>query len=149
MDQEDGLEQDLKNIGSQLSEEEKEGSYGRMLSHAMDIAQGGWSFRLAQNNLGELQKLNKHLEKVEEMLKENVEKLAASGKKAILETLQYQKRNCTDEMVKHYRDNLDFSLEEYFQDTANDKITEHDNTKKLSCLKTWRSHLPLWQWFNF
>ncbi|XP_074614243.1 uncharacterized protein LOC141874005 [Acropora palmata] len=131
MDQEDGLEQDLKNIGSQLSEEEKEGSYGRMLSHAMDIAQGGWSFRLAQNNLGELQKLNKHLEKVEEMLKENVEKLAASGKKAILETLQYQKRNCTDEMVKHYRDNLDFSLEEYFQDTANDKITEHDNTKKL------------------
>ena len=112
MDQEEGLKQDLQNIGNQLSEEEKEGSYGRMLSHVMDIAQGGWSFRLAQKNLGVLQALNQHLEKVEEMLEENVEKLAASGKEAILETLEYQKRNCTDEMVKHYRDKFDFSLEE-------------------------------------
>ncbi|XP_029192075.2 uncharacterized protein LOC114958463 [Acropora millepora] len=131
MDQEEGLKQDLQNIGSQLSEEEKEGSYGRMLSHVKDIAEGGWSFRLAQKNLGELQALNQHLEKVEIMLAENVEKLADSGKKAILQTLEYQKRNCTDEMVKHYRDKLDFSLEEYYEDIANDKIIEHEKTKKL------------------
>ena len=131
MDQEGGLEQDLKNIGSQLSEDEKEGSYGRMLSHAIDIAQGGWSFRQAQKNLGKLQALNQHLGKVEDMLEENVEKLAASGKEAILKTLEYQKRNCTAEMVQHYRDELDFSLEEFYEDIANDKITEHEKTKKL------------------
>ena len=131
MDQKEELEQELKNIGSQLTEEEKKGKLGRMLSYAMDIAQAGWSFRLAQKNLGELQSITSHLEKVEDMLEENVEKLSASGKEAILDTLKYQKRNCTDEMVKHYRDKLDFSLEEYYEDTANDKITEHDNTKKL------------------
>ena len=74
---------------------------------------------------------NQHLEKVENMLEENVEKLAAGGKEAILEVLEYQKRNCTDDMVSHYRDQLGFSLEEYYEDTANDKITEHEKTKKL------------------
>ena len=64
MDQKEELEQELKNIGSQLTEEEKKGKLGRMLSYAMDIAQAGWSFRLAQKNLGELQSITSHLEKV-------------------------------------------------------------------------------------
>ena len=131
MDQKEGVEQVLQSLGSQLSEEEREGNYGRMLSYVIDITQGGWSFRQAQKNLGELQSLNQHLEKVENMLEENVEKLAAGGKEAILEALEYQKRNCTDDMRSHYRDKLDFSLEEYYEDTANDKITEHEKTKNL------------------
>lgn len=131
MHQTEGLEQDLQSIRSQLSEEEKKGKLGRMLSYAFDIIQGGWSFRQAMLNLAQLQSVNQHLEKVENMLAENVEKLAADGKKAILEVLKYQKRNCTEEMVSHYLDQYDFSLEEYYENTAMDKITEHEKTKKL------------------
>ena len=130
MDQNEGIEQELKSIRSQLSEEERKGKYGRMLSYVDDIIQGGWSFRQAEKNLGELQSVNQIREKVENMLAKNVDKLATGGKEAILEVLEYQRRNCSDDMVSYYHNKFDFSLEEYYEDTANDRITEHENTKK-------------------
>ena len=90
----------------------------------------GWSFRQAHKNLDEFQSVNQHLEKVENMLAENVEKLAAGGKEAILEVLEYQRRNCTDAMFSHYREQFNFSLEKDYENIANDRITEHEKTKK-------------------
>ena len=131
MDQNEGIERDLQSIKSQLSEEERKGKFGRMLSYVSDIIQGGWSFRQAQKKLGELQSVNHHLEKVENMLAKNVEKLASGGKEAILEVLKYQRRNCTDDMISYAYDKYNFSVEEYYENTANDRITEHENTEKL------------------
>lgn len=133
MDQNEGVgPQDLQYIESQLSEEERKGSLGQMLKkYAFEFTQGGWSFRLAQKHLGELQSMNQHLERVEIMLAENVEKLADGGKKAILQTLQYQKRNCTEEMLSYYYDRMNLSIEEYYENIANDDIMEHQKTKEL------------------
>ena len=132
MDQNEGVgQQDLQYIKSQLSEEERNGSLGRMLQYAFEFNKGIWSLRLAQKHLGELQSVNQHLENVEIMLAENVEKLAESRKKAILQTLEYQKRNCTREMLSYYYDRMNLTLEEYYEDIANDKIIEHEETKKL------------------
>ena len=130
------VEEDLQSMWSELSWDEKKGDYGRKLSYAIDIFQAGWSIYQAKKNLGELQSLNKHLEKLENMSEE----LAAGGKEAILEALEYQKRNCTEDMARHYRNQHGFSLEEYYEDTANDKITEHEKTKKqiIDGMKSYR-----------
>lgn len=120
----------VRQLQDQLPEEEEKGNLGKMLRYVADLVQGGWTFRQALANLGELNKMGQHLDKLERIM-EKVEELADNGKKAILKGLEYQKRNCTEAMKAHYYDQLGCSLEELYEGVAQDKLTEHENTKKM------------------
>lgn len=43
-------------------------------------------------------------------------------------------------MVSHYHDQFDFSSEEYYENTINDRITKHEQIKKLiiDCMRRYR-----------
>lgn len=117
----------LRATRDNLPEEEKNGNVGKIITYILDLFQGGWTFRRAQQNLGELSTLDRHLVTIERKLEE----LANGGKKAILDALEYQKKNITKPMKDYYCDNLNLSVHELFENVAQDKITEHEKTKKL------------------
>lgn len=110
----------------EVPEGERNGNVKNMTAYIVDIAQGGWSFRQAQKNLGELSTFSKHLGKVESMLAD----ISKDSKEAILQVLDYQKKNCTQGMIEYCFDNQGFSLIELYEDVAQDKITKLEDTKK-------------------
>ncbi|XP_078380237.1 uncharacterized protein LOC144663188 [Oculina patagonica] len=117
----------IQRLKDDLPEEEKKGNVGKIITYILNLVQGGWSFRQAQQNVGELQKLGQHMTTIESKLEE----LAEGGKEAILQALDYQKRNSTQSMKDYYCDNLSVSLHELYDHVAGDKITEHEKTKQL------------------
>ena len=120
----------LRQLQDQLPEEEQNGNLGKMLRYVTDLIQGGWTFREALKNLGELNKVGRHMAKLERMLKK-VDELAENGKEAMLEVLEYQKKNCTEPIKAHYYDRFDISLEEWYEHVAQDKLTKHEETKTM------------------
>lgn len=118
---------EMQRMRDELSEEEKKGNVGKMVNYIFDLCQSGWSFRKAHQNVGELCTLDQHLKTIESKLEE----LAEGGKEAILEALDYQKKNSTQAMKDYYYDKLSLSLHELYDHVAGDKITKHEKTKKL------------------
>lgn len=73
------------------------------------------------------QALGRHLEKVGRML----DNMTRDSKETILQVLDYQKKNCTEDMIKYCYDEQGFSLMELYKDIAQDKITKHEKTKEM------------------
>ena len=55
-------------LKDELSDDEKNGNIGKIITYIPDLCQTGWSFREAYQNLGKLSTLDRHLEKVGRML---------------------------------------------------------------------------------
>ena len=117
----------LERMRDGLPEEEKDGNVKKIITYILDLFQSGWTFRQAQQNVGELHTLGQQMRTIERKLEE----LAEGGKEAILQALDFQKRNSTETMRSYYSDKLSFSLDELYDHVAEDKITKHDETKKL------------------
>ena len=117
----------FQRLQDDLPEEEKNGNMSKIITYIADLIQGGWTVRLAQQNIGELSAVSQHMETIERKLQQ----LTDCGKEAILEVLEYQKQNTTQAMADYYCDNLNLSLEDLYESVAQDKITEHENTKQL------------------
>ena len=114
-------------LKDELSDDEKNGNIGKIITYIADLCQTGWSFREAYQNLGKLSTLGRHLEKVGRML----DNMTRDSKETILQVLDYQKKNCTEAMIKHCYDKQGFSLMELYEDIAQDKITKHEQTKDM------------------
>ena len=114
-------------LKDELSDDEKNGNIGKIITYIADLCQTGWSFREAYQNLGKLSTLGRHLEKVGRML----DNMTRDSKETILQVLDYQKKNCTEDMIKYCYDEQGFSLMELYKDIAQDKITKHEQTKEM------------------
>ena len=117
----------MQQLKDELSDDEKNGNIGKIITYIADLCQTGWSFRQAYQNLGKLSTLGRHLEKVGRML----DNMTRDSKETILQVLDYQKKNCTEAMIKHCYDKQGFSLMELYEDIAQDKITKHEQTKDM------------------
>ena len=117
----------MQRLKDELSDDEKNGNIGKIITYIADLCQTGWSFREAYQNLGKLSTLGRHLEKVGRML----DNMTRDSKETILQVLDYQKKNCTEAMIKHCYDKQGFSLMELYEDIAQDKITKHEQTKEM------------------
>ena len=117
----------MQRLKDELSDDEKNGNIGKIITYIADLCQTGWSFRQAYQNLGKLSTLGRHLEKVGRML----DNMTRDSKETILQVLDYQKKNCTEDMIKHCYDKQGFSLMELYEDIAQDKITKHEQTKEM------------------
>lgn len=111
-----------------LPEGERTGNKGRIFVYVLELFQSGWSLRQAARNIGELSTLGQHLERIEGILN----KLADDGKEAILEALDYQKRNCTDALNNEYYNQYGCTLDEIYDSisVAEDRCNRHDETKQ-------------------
>ena len=58
----------MQRLKDELSDDEKNGNIGKIITYIPDLCQTGWSFREANQNLGKLSTLGWHLEKVGRML---------------------------------------------------------------------------------
>ena len=87
-------------LKDELSDDEKNGNIGKIITYIADLCQTGWSFREAYRNLGKLSTLGRHLEKVGRML----DNMTRDSKETILQVLDYQKKNCTEATIKHCYD---------------------------------------------
>ena len=87
-------------LKDELSDDEKNGNIGKIITYIADLCQTGWSFREAYQNLGKLSTLGRHLEKVGRML----DNMTLHSKETILQVLDYQKKNCTEAMIKYCYD---------------------------------------------
>ena len=110
-----------------LPEGEKTGNMSKIISYIVELGQSGWAFRQAYKNVGELSTLGQHMERIESIL----ERLTDDGKEAILEALDFQKKNCTEAMKDCYYDTCNISLEELYESVARDKCSKHDKTKQM------------------
>ncbi|CAH3038245.1 unnamed protein product [Porites lobata] len=117
----------MQRLKDELSDDEKNGNIGKIITYIADLCQTGWSFRQAYQNLGKLSTLGRHLEKVGRML----DNMTRDSKETILQVLDYQKKNCTEDMIKYCYDEQGFSLMELYKDIAQDKITKHEQTKEM------------------
>ena len=117
----------MQRLKDELSDDEKNGNIGKIITYIADLCQTGWSFREAYRNLGKLSTLGRHLEKVGRML----DNMTRDSKETILQVLDYQKKNCTEDMIKYCYDEQGFSLMELYKDIAQDKITKHEKTKEM------------------
>ena len=117
----------MQQLKDELSDDEKNGNIGKIITYIADLCQTGWSFRQAYQNLGKLSTLGRHLEKVGRML----DNMTRDSKETILQVLDYQKKNCTEDMIKYCYDEQGFSLMELYKDIAQDKITKHEQTKEM------------------
>ena len=54
----------MQRLKDELSDDEKNGNIGKIITYIPDLCQTGWSFREACQNLGKLSTLGRHLEKV-------------------------------------------------------------------------------------
>ena len=117
----------FRQLKDELPDDEKNGNIGKIIMYIADLCQTGWSFRQAYQNLGKLSTLGRHLEKVGRML----DNMTRDSKETILQVLDYQKKNCTEDMIKYCYDEQGFSLMELYKDIAQDKITKHEQTKEM------------------
>lgn len=115
----------VQKMRDELTEEERKGNMGKILGYVLDLCRSGWSFRQALTNVGEICTLGEHIDTIEAMLG----KITEDGKEAVLRTVDYQKKNATEAMLEHYWDKLGCSLPELYERIAEDKITDHQNTK--------------------
>lgn len=95
---------ELLQLKDELQTEEKKGNVLKgIITDNTENTQGGWSFRQAQNNLGEaeLSVVSQRMKQVERKLGETMETLALNGKQAILNVFEFQKRN-RSEATKAY-----------------------------------------------
>lgn len=114
----------IERMRDQLPEEEKNGNVGKIITYMLDLLQSGWSFRHAQENVGELCRLGQHIE--------TLQQLPETGGEAILKVREFRKENSTQEWIDSYLRHLPeiISLDESFDEE--DKITtDHENTNKL------------------
>ena len=88
---------EFQRIEDDLPEEERKGNMGKILKDIIKICQGGWSFRQAQQNVGEICTLGEHVDTIEALLG----KIAEDGKEAVLKAVDYQKKNATDALLQH------------------------------------------------
>ena len=117
----------VQKMRDELPEEERKGNLGKMLRYILNICQAGWSFREALTNAGAVCTLCEQTKAIETML----EKLTEDGKRAILQALEFQKQNATEAMLEHYWNYLGCSLTDLCEGVAQDKLTDHEKTKKL------------------
>ena len=117
----------FRQLKEELPDDEKNGNMGKIITYIADLCQTGCSFRQAYQNLGKLSTLGRHLEKVGRML----DNMTRDSKETILQVLDYQKKNCTEDMIKYCYDEQGFSLMELYKDIAQDKITKHEQTKEM------------------
>ena len=114
-------------LKDELPDDEKNGNNGKIITYIADLCQTGRSFPEAYQNLGKLSTLGRHLEKVGRML----DNMTRDSKETILQVLDYQKKNCTEDMIKYCYDEQGFSLMELYKDIAQDKITKHEQTREM------------------
>ena len=117
---------ELQKLKEALPDDEKNGNLGKIITYILDLMQTGWSFKAVLQNLGELDTLGKHLQKVEGLL----ENVTRDGKETILQVLDYLKNNCTEEMIA-YCFNKGLSVMELYEKIGQDKITKHERTKDM------------------
>ena len=98
---------------------------GKILKYIIELCQSGWSFREALKNVGEICTLGEHIDTIEALLG----KITEDGKEAVLSAVDYQKKNATDALLRHYWDKLGCSLPELYEHIAEDKITDHLKTR--------------------
>lgn len=116
----------MERMRDELPEEEKNGNVGKIITYAMNFLQSGWSFRQAQQHVGELYTLAQHVGALEQ--------LPEVGREAIQEVCEFRKENSTQGWIDSYLRHLpkSFSLDESFEGVAPDEIpTANGNTNKL------------------
>ncbi|PFX22431.1 hypothetical protein AWC38_SpisGene13063 [Stylophora pistillata] len=115
----------MKKMRNELPEEERDGNMGKILGYIADLCQSGRSFQQALTNVGDISTLGEHIETIKDML----ENITEDGKEAILRAVDYQKRNASEAMLEHCRNQFGFSLPELRERIAENKITDHQKTK--------------------
>ena len=115
----------VQKMRNELPEEERDGNMGKILGYIADLCQSGWSFQQALTNVGDISTLGEHIETIKDMLENTTE----DGKEAILRAVDYQKRNASEAMLEHCRNQFGFSLPELRERIAENKITDHQKTK--------------------
>ena len=116
----------MERMRDELPEEEKDGHVGKIITYALNFLQSGWSFRQAQQHVGELYTLGQHIG--------TLEQLPEVGTEAIQEVCEFRDGNSTQGWIDSYLRHLSktISLDESFEGVAPDKIpTADENTNKL------------------
>ena len=92
----------LSGIEGQLTDKEKEGHYGKMLSYILRTVEAGFSIAGIYDGLAALNKMKNHIGKVEDLLDKLIE-TSHSKEDIIKEAQNFHAKNCTGVM-----DNIDF-----------------------------------------
>ena len=117
----------FRQLKDELPDDEKNGNMGKIITYIADLCQTGWSFRQAYENLGKLSTLGMHLQTVRSMLDD----MTRDSKQKILQVLEYQRKNCTEDLINHSYDKQGFSIMEFYEDIARGEITKHEETKDM------------------
>ena len=116
----------IEKMSDELPEEEKNGHVGKIITYALNFLQSGWSFRQAQQHVGELYTLGQHVG--------TLEQLPEVGTEAIQKVCDFREGNSTQAWIDSYLRHLSktISLDESFEGIAPDKVpTANGNTNKL------------------
>ena len=117
----------LQKLKDALPDDEKNGNWGKLIAYVVDVFQGGWSLNAVRQNLGELNTLGTHLQKVEGLL----ENMTRDSKETILQVLRYLKNNCSKEVIAYICFNEGLSLMELYEKIEQGEISKHEQTKDM------------------
>ena len=84
----------IEKMRDELSEEDKDGHLGKIITYALQFLQSGWSFRQAQQHVGELYTLGQHVG--------TIEQLPEVGREAIQEVCEFRQENSTQGWIESY-----------------------------------------------
>ena len=115
--------QKFTKLKDQLSEEDKQGNVGKVISYVATLINGGWSFRNSYKNISDLKKMDQYVKNIESLF-EGLKK-GESCKEKVLNAIDQNRKNCTEAFS-----NFDFCHERLYEDVSNGKITEIEKVKE-------------------
>ena len=115
----------MEKMRDELPEEERDGHLGKIITYALQFLQSGWSFRQAQQHVGELYTLGQHVG--------TLEQLPEVGREAIQEVCEFRQENSTQGWIESYMRHLSktISLDESFEGVVPDEIPTADTNKLI------------------